>query len=241
MKNKVIFISDMHLQACEPRAIASFINVITQYKNLVDCIFILGDFFEAWLGDDHNEPWIDEIKNCLYQASQTVQIRIMTGNRDFLLGKKFLKQTGATKLEDPTLIELYGTKILLTHGDLLCTFDQKYQNYRKKVNNIWAQRALKSLPLSLRKKIAERGRKASQSYNSDLDSKTMDVNPETVNDFFQNYGAEVMIHGHTHKPNFHLHQVDGVEKTRIVLGSWHGGANAIVWDKENGAEYITQL
>ena len=152
---------------------------------------------------------------------QRVPVYFMHGNRDFLIGQRFAEKSGVTLLPDPTVIELYGQSILLTHGDVLCTLDVKHQSYRKKVNKRWVQQLFLNIPLSLRRKLAKRLREKSQQHNSTAPEHITDVTQEEVIRLMKETNTQLLIHGHTHRPGIHDVTIDNQTKKRIVLGAWH--------------------
>jgi UDP-2,3-diacylglucosamine hydrolase len=213
-------ISDLHLSETHTDTTRLFFRFIEEKAYSAEALYILGDFFEFWIGDDDLSPYHQSIINALAKLSQSgVKIFFMHGNRDFLLGKKFAKMTGATFLYDPTLIELYGRKVILTHGDQLCTDDIRYQKYRKVVSRKWVQKLFLLLPLSRRRALALKihhsnpHRKPGQ-YRPEI----ADVTDHAVQALFEQYQANDLIHGHTHRLAIHDYPNN---KKRYVLGDWH--------------------
>lgn len=218
-----LFISDLHLQESEPRIVALFSEFLKQHAPEAEALYILGDFFEAWPGDDENTPFSQKIRALLKDCvNQGTPVYMMPGNRDFLLGPRFAKDTGCTILRDPSVIQLYGQPILLLHGDTLCTQDKLHQYYRRFIQNPLLNRiGTKILPLSVRHKIGRLLRKISKKRTQNLNATIMDVIPETVSKAFKNSGARIMIHGHTHTQKIENSQTENQSYTRYVLGSWH--------------------
>lgn len=211
------FISDLHLSPDQTELTTKFIKFMQGPAREADAVYILGDLFEAWLGDDNFDDFIDKVKTSLLEARSTgVAIFFMHGNRDFLIGRGFCRTTGVTLLPDPFLLELYQHTILLTHGDLLCTDDKAYQWFRLLARNSILQSVFLLLPLAFRKFIARRLRKKSSASTNKKPLNTLDANVDTANLYFKKNHCQLMIHGHTHQPN--IHQVN--DTTRIVLGSW---------------------
>ena len=220
-----LFISDLHLQVEEPRITAAFLEFMRHRAPHADALFILGDFFEAWIGDDDRSPFNDQVIQALRQLADTgTPLYFMRGNRDFLIGKKFAAQSGMTLLDDPTVFELYGKPILLTHGDILCTLDVKHQRYRKIVMKPWLQKIFSTLPLSFRRCIAQCLRGKSKKYNAQVASHIIDVTPEAVTAMLKQYNSDLLIHGHTHRP--------GIHDDRIVLGSWHEASSLLIYNED---------
>lgn len=186
-----------------------------------DALYILGDFFEYWVGDDAMEPFHQEIADklrCYTDAGH--QLFFMPGNRDFAVGRRFLRQTGARWLQDPCTIELNGEKTLLMHGDLLCTDDEQYQKYRRRIRHPLVLGFLRLLPLSYRKKLAGRIRANSQKAKSGKRLEIMDVNRGEVIRVMEQYRVKTLIHGHTHRPDIHAVTLSNGTGQRIVLGDW---------------------
>ncbi|MDF1797452.1 MAG: UDP-2,3-diacylglucosamine diphosphatase [Coxiellaceae bacterium] len=216
-----LFLSDTHLQPSTPQANKAVLQLLQQSSD-ADAVYILGDFFEFWVGDDDNSAFNQQIIAALWQLNeQNVAVYIMRGNRDFLLGKQFAKQCGATLIEDPTLIDCYEQKVLLLHGDSLCTLDTKHQAFRRKTHNPLYIKLFGWLPLWLRRRIAKRVRYISYQRGMTLPDDIMDVTDDEVVNQIRHYKADLMIHGHTHRPAIHQHPIDGKDIPRVVLGSWH--------------------
>ena len=233
MMSQTLFISDLHLQDSEPRITATFLDFIQHRAPHADALFILGDFFETWIGDDDHTPFNDTIIHALRQLADTgVPLYFMRGNHDFLIGKKFITQCGMTLLEDPTVFKVYDKPILFTHGDILCTLDVKHQNYRKKVHQPWLQKLFLTLPLSWRQRIAERLRQHSKKRYTHTAPHIMDVTPEEVTRTMQTHDVELLIHGHTHRPAIHDIDLNGKPAHRIVLGSWHKEGSVLVYNSD---------
>lgn len=220
-----LFISDLHLQADEPQIAEIFLRFLETEARQARELYILGDLFEAWIGDDDLSPFNRKIIQALRQATESgLPIYFMRGNRDFLIGKRFAKQTGVKLLNDPTVIDLYGVPTLLMHGDSLCTLDEKHQKWRQAtLNPTYQKLALLLLPLAVRRKIGRWLRKKSGMHQKNLAESITDVNPETVIQVMQTYQATQLIHGHTHRPAIHSLPAG----QRIVLGAWHAAGNAL--------------
>lgn len=197
------FISDLHLQASEPAMCELFFSFLKKHAINADALYILGDLFEFWVGDDDDTPLHHQVIEALHKLSQQTPIYFMHGNRDFLIGKRFLKATGCELLEDPSLIDLYGTKTLLMHGDLLCTRDVKYQKFRKFSRRWLVQKLFLLKSLKKRQQIAMRYRQQSQRHTATASEEIMDVTPSEVEKYLQHYDTPLIIHGHTHRPDVH--------------------------------------
>jgi UDP-2,3-diacylglucosamine hydrolase len=235
----VLFISDLHLDGVRPDITQQFLDFLSAEAVSAERLYILGDLFEAWIGDD--DPDTDKrrvISGIRTLASRGVKCFVMHGNRDFLLGKRFCSETGTSLIEDGTVVEVYGRKVLLMHGDTLCTDDHSYQRLRRIVRNPLVQWTLRAMTLSQRQHLASRMRAGSKAHIEAADRASpliMDVNNEAVAQAFRRHRVDCLIHGHTHRPAIHTLTVDGQEKTRIVLGDWYEQGSVLRWD-ERGFE-----
>lgn len=219
------FISDLHLEASRPHVTRAFKNFLSTTARGARAIYILGDFVDAWIGDDDRSEFTRELKTALAKsASSGTRIYFLHGNRDFLIGKKFANDTGVTLLDEHTVVPLYGEKILLLHGDTLCTDDEDYMKFREKVRNPSWQRKTLRYPLFLRKMIAARMRSKSRKENANKAEEIMDVSEPTVKEMFAKYKVSKMLHGHTHRPKRHTYDYNGKQYERIVLGDWEENA-----------------
>jgi UDP-2,3-diacylglucosamine hydrolase len=218
-----LFISDCHLCESRPSIIDTFIAFLAHTAVHADALYILGDLFEYWAGDDAINLGMHAktIKALQQLSTQGVSLFVMHGNRDFLLGDDFAQATHATLLADPTLISLYGQAILLSHGDTLCTDDLDYQAFRTEVRSeAWRAQFL-SKPLSDRIAYIELIREKSAQEKSNKSMHIMDVNPTAVTQLLTSYEYPTLIHGHTHRPMQHTHQIDNHICQRWVLGDWY--------------------
>nr|WP_257224278.1 UDP-2,3-diacylglucosamine diphosphatase [Acinetobacter sp. YH12144] len=223
-----MFIADLHLSPEHPRLVRGFLALLEQYKTQHTQLYILGDWFNAWIGDDFTAPWLDEIIAALKDFTALGnQIYFQVGNRDFALGQKFLDKFHGQLLQDVDYLHISNYKIRLEHGDLLCTDDVSYQKFRKVIRNPLLLGFLKSLPLSIRQKIANGFRKKSTETKQVKSYDIMDVNAEAVEKALEQ--ADLLIHGHTHRPQ--IHDVHG--KSRIVLGDWRAEQAQILEMGEN--------
>lgn len=231
-------IADLHLSEDEPAITAGFIHFIQQQAIHADSLYILGDFFNYWIGDDDDNPLHQRVAHELKQlTAKGIPCYFIHGNRDFLIGKRYAKQCGMTILPQETVLDIYDKRILILHGDTLCTDDLAYQNYRKKVHTPWIQRVFLTLPLFIRRRIAQKMRKNSQYASSMKAESIMDVNPQAVVDALKKHQAQWMIHGHTHRPAIHEINIGGKMHFRGVLGAWHHEGSAFVIN-EQGIELI---
>ena len=214
-----LFISDLHLDPTRPAVSRAFLDLLEQQVPQADALYILGDFFEAWIGDDDDSPLIQEITTGLKSCTDNgTPVYIMHGNRDFLIGQDFCEKTGCQLLEDPSVVDLYGKPVLLAHGDALCTDDQAYMAFRQQCRNPAWQQQMLTQPLEARRELAKQLRMQSKEANSNKAEDIMDVNADAVTELMQQHPTNLLIHGHTHRPAVHN---DGTnENTRIVLGDW---------------------
>jgi len=228
-----LFISDLHLHETRPQITRAFFHFLQTQAINAEKLYILGDFFDAWVGDDDDSPLNIEVANELKKLSNSgTQIFLMHGNRDFLLGEKFAAQAGAQILAEYALIDLYGQPTLLVHGDSLCTDDSEYMAFRKQVRSpLWQQQIL-AQPLAARRVLAAQLREKSQAMNSLKAEDIMDVNQAEVVRVMQSAGVKRLIHGHTHRPARHVFDINGETAERIVLGDWHDKGWAIYADEQ---------
>lgn len=218
---RTLFISDLHLDETRRHVTQAFVNFLDQQATRSDGLYILGDLFEAWIGDDDHSVLGQEVIAALATlASAGVPTYFMHGNRDFLIGEAFCRQAGCELLPDPSVVDFYGQRTLLMHGDSLCTGDTEYMAFRAKIRDPAMQQQLLSKPLSKRRQIAAELRAGSASANSNKAEDIMDVAADEVVRQMQRHGAARLIHGHTHRPATHtLALADGYGQ-RIVLGDW---------------------
>jgi UDP-2,3-diacylglucosamine hydrolase len=217
-----LFIADLHLSVQEPAITAGFLHFVQREAIHADALYILGDLFESWIGDDDPEPLYRQVAAALKSLQHYgVPCYFIHGNRDFLLGKRFADESGMILLPEEKIVELYGRKIVILHGDTLCTDDADYQHFRRRVHNPLIQKLFLYLPLCFRLRIAAYMRNQSQQNNSDKPQRIMDVNPDAVVDTFQRNNVSWMIHGHTHRPAVHTVELPAATTHRVVLGAWH--------------------
>ena len=216
-----LFISDLHLEESRPDITEAFLGFLDGTASGVDQLYILGDFFEAWIGDDERTPLQEQIAAALRKLRDSgTDIFLMHGNRDFLIGEDFCERAGATLLDDPTVIDLHGTPTLLMHGDSLCTADVEYQKFRANMRNPQWQQMILQRPLEDRQQMARQLREISMAKNQGKEEFIMDVTPEEVVKDMEAHGVQRMIHGHTHRPAVHELIANGLPAKRIVLGDW---------------------
>ena len=221
----ILLISDLHLQEERPDITRAFLAFLEGRARQASALYILGDFFEAWIGDDAMSPFQQSICQALRQLSDAgVQLFLMHGNRDFMLGKAFCKAAGCTLLADPTRVEWNGEAVLLMHGDTLCTSDQGYMRLRKILRNPLTLFVLRHLPVATRQKLARKLRSESRQQTRMKADSIVDVTPAEVPRVMEHAGVTTLIHGHTHRPAVHKLQLGNASARRIVLGDWdsHG-------------------
>ncbi len=228
-----IFISDLHL--CPTRAAINriFFDFLCGPAARAEALYILGDLFEYWAGDDDDDPFNASVLSALREfADRGSALYMMHGNRDFLIGGHFAAATGARLLPDPTLVNLYGTTTLLMHGDTLCTEDVEYQEFRTKVRNPDFQREFLAQPLCERKQKIEKMRAQSEATKKVKPEAIMDVTPAAVEAALRSHGYPRLIHGHTHRPALHPHVVDGHRCERWVLADWYASGSYLKCDAQ---------
>ena len=224
-----LFISDLHLDPARPAITELFLDFLRTQVPGSDALYILGDLFEAWIGDDTPSTAADAVAEALHVVATTgVPVFFTPGNRDFLVGAAYAQRAGFRILPDPTVIDLYGQPTLLMHGDLLCTDDTAYQAFRAQTRDPAFQAQFLSQPLAARVAFAQQARAASHARQSELKQgdqaqfeTVTDVAPAEVDATFVRYGLDRIIHGHTHRPAIHTVQVGGRTCTRVVLGDWY--------------------
>jgi len=221
-----LFVSDVHLGEDSAPAIGQFLAFLATHAARAESLYILGDLFESWVGDDDRSPAALEVCAALKTLTASgVPCFVLHGNRDFLLGSGFCERTGCVLLTDPVVAELDGERVLITHGDALCTDDHSYQELRSIVRRSDVQRRFLALPLSVREVLAGEVRAGSRRHIARTVPTIMDVNAEAVARAFRAAGVRRMIHGHTHRPGVHDLTVDGAGAQRIVLGAWYEQGN----------------
>jgi len=217
-----LFIADLHLCEEEPAITAGFLAFLRRDARQAEALYILGDLFEAWIGDDESAPLHAEIAAELRALTRSgTPCYFIHGNRDFLVGKRFARSCGMTLLPEEKVLELYGKRVLIMHGDTLCTDDKDYQRFRHRVHNPWLQTLFLALPLFIRKHIAARMRAGSKQANNSKDMAIMDVNAGAVKQTMARHHVRCLIHGHTHRPAVHPLTINGEPAERLVLGAWH--------------------
>ena len=226
-----LFISDLHLTEERPEANERFIELLEEKAHSAEALYILGDFFEYWIGDDDlAEPFNAVIAGLLRKLS--VPLYFMHGNRDFLIGERFCAATGATLLEDPCVHEIQGVKTLLVHGDTLCTDDHDYQAWRRTARNPAFQAQFLSKSIAERRQAIVQMREKSKEVVAGKAAAIMDVNEGAVKDALRRHGVRRLIHGHTHRPGRHAVDLDGERAERWVLPDWYGRGGYLEVDRK---------
>lgn len=233
--NQTLFIADLHLSESRPDITHCFIQYINAIDPTVtDALYVLGDLFEAWIGDDDINDFTNQIAVALRELTEKgVETFFIHGNRDFLVRKRFARRASITLLPEQDVIDLYGEKAVILHGDELCTRDLEYQNFRKKARSWWWPNLVLMLPLSTRKNIARKGREKSKNNQANLADDIMDVTESEVIRCMQKHQVSLMIHGHTHRPAVHTLELHGTKANRIVLGDWYEQGSVLVVTKES--------
>jgi UDP-2,3-diacylglucosamine hydrolase len=226
-----LFISDLHIDAARPAISAQFLEFLRTEAREAAALYILGDLFESWIGDDAPDS---------AQAASIVALReltdsgvpcfVMHGNRDFLLSRQFCAASGAQLLPDPIIITLYGEPVLVMHGDALCTDDRAYQRLRATVRDADWQRRFLALSIAARRTLAGAARAGSKAHTAVMEYAITDVNGDSVAMALRAAGTSTLLHGHTHRPAIHALEVDGRPRTRIVLGDWYDQGSVLRWD-----------
>jgi len=217
----ILLISDLHLEEGRPDITRAFLGLLAGRARNAESLYILGDFFEAWIGDDAMSPFQRSICQALRTLSDSgTNVFLMHGNRDFMIGKAFCKAAGCTFLKDPSVVNFNGEPVLLMHGDSLCTRDEAYMRMRRYLRHPLTLWVLRHLPLSTRHKLARKLRSESRAQTRMKANDIVDVTPDEVVRVMAESGVQTLIHGHTHRPAVHDVQLDGTTAQRIVLGDW---------------------
>ena len=231
MSEEYLFISDCHLDTSRPEVTATLVDFLEKRAVSARYLFILGDLFEVWLGDDDPAPEHQRVIALLRQLGRNAELFFMAGNRDFLLGKTFAAENNITLLDEPHLLQLDQTRTVLVHGDILCTDDHDYQAFRSMVRVPEWQSGFLSKPLLERQHLAAQMRSYSADAMVQKSMQIMDVNPAAVQNCFRDNEASVIIHGHTHRPAVHRYDSN---LTRFVLGDWDRKPSYLSWQQEQG-------
>jgi len=226
-----LFVSDLHLEAERPDIADQFLKFLQTDASEADDLYILGDLFEVWVGDDDANAHYVTIKRALRKLVDSgIPVFFMHGNRDFMIGQKFANETGVRILEDPHKVLMYGQHALLSHGDALCTDDVQYQRIRKMTRDPDWQATILARPLKDRLRMAEEARRQSLEQTINLSMEIMDVNQDAVKKIIQSYKVDILLHGHTHRPAIHDVDLGSRKAKRIVLGDWYTQGSLVRWD-----------
>jgi len=227
-----LFISDLHLEANRPEIADQFLRFLETESLHAERLYILGDLFESWVGDDDPNEHYAWIKQALRKLTRRgIPVFFMHGNRDFMIGEAFAEETGVTVIEDPSIIEIYGNSVLLSHGDAYCTDDVEYQGMREMSRDPEWQAMMLGKSLEERLLFAAQARATSKASSSSIKEDITDVNTDAIDEALRAAGVYIMVHGHTHRPAVHDFVVDGQPARRIVLGDWYDQGSVIRWDK----------
>lgn len=229
-----LFIADLHLHTEEPAITAGFLHFLDGVAREADALYILGDLFEAWIGDDDPNPLHQRVADAIRALVDSgVPCYFIHGNRDFLLGKRFARESGMQLLPQEKVLNLYGRNVLIMHGDTLCTDDAGYQAFRAKVHQPWLQTLFLALPLFIRHRVAAKMRAGSRAANSSKSLAIMDVNQQAVIEAMEKHRVQWLIHGHTHRPAVHQLTANDAPAWRAVLGAWHSEGSMIRVSESN--------
>jgi UDP-2,3-diacylglucosamine hydrolase len=236
--SRALFISDLHLSGDQPQLSAQLFRFLAGEARGARALYILGDLFDAWLGDDvldaaDGDALAREVANGLRALGDSgTEVMLMHGNRDFLLGAGFARASGAQLIEDPTIVTLGARRVVLLHGDTLCTADVAYQKFRVMARSKPFQAEFLAKPLAARRLLAQEYRAKSEQTKRATPEEIMDVTPSAVDDAFRRHGVSCMIHGHTHRPATHVHEVEGRHCERWVLPDWDRRGGYLVAERD---------
>jgi len=225
---RLLFIADLHLDAAVPATLARFRHFCHRHGGSADALYILGDLFEAWAGDDSDDEAARSARQALAELSATgTEVLLLHGNRDFLIGQDFMDGCGSQLLDDPCVIEWDGRRIALCHGDSLCTADEAYQALRRQLRSPETRSALLARPRAERETLARQAREASRRAGANKPDAITDVTQTAVDALLDELDADVLIHGHTHRPGDHRWQHHGRMRRRLVVGAWSDHADFV--------------
>ncbi|MBD1390302.1 UDP-2,3-diacylglucosamine diphosphatase [Neiella sp. HB171785] len=239
MSGITYLLSDMHVTEQRPDITQTLLDFLAGPAKQADAVYLLGDVFDYWVGDDYRTDTIDQVKAALAALSAAgVALYFIAGNRDFLIGRRFSKETGVTILPEHSVVDLYGQSALLMHGDTLCTLDVDYQKFRRKSRSWWWPLLMLRLPLKVRTRIAENMKKQSKSAKSEKSMTIMDVTQTEVERQMTLHQSRLLIHGHTHRQAIHSLDIDGKQGRRIVLGDWFKQGNVLACTDDGEIRFI---
>lgn len=229
-----LFVSDLHLDDVRPRIVKAFERFCAGEARRADALYVLGDLFEAYIGDDDDAALNARVATALHGvADASVPVHFIAGNRDFLVGADYARRASFDLLADGSIVDLYGTPTLLLHGDVLCTDDAAYLAFRQQVRDPAWQQAFLAQPLAARRAFAAQARDASRAHTSKTDMAIMDVNQAAVERALRSASVTRMIHGHTHRPAIHAFMLDGKPAQRSVLGDWYEQGSVLRVTRDN--------
>lgn len=238
-RGRHLFVSDLHLDATAPDAVAQFRQFLQHEARDSDGLYILGDLFETWIGDDDDDATRSEICAALRELTAAgTPCHVIPGNRDFLLGRDFESRTGCKVLPDPVLLQTANVRAVISHGDLFCTADHAYQQFRTLTRSTAFRQGFLGLPLATRRTLALMARASSREHTRQLRGEIMDVSVAAVAAALRCGNSRLLIHGHTHRPGIHQHMVDGHSATRIVLGDWYDQGSCLVLNADGTFELL---
>jgi len=228
-----LFVSDLHLESARPEIGAQFLDFLMKEAVSADALYILGDLFESWIGDDDPNAHYAEIKRALrLMAEHDVPVCFMHGNRDFLVGERFAEEARVEILSDPVVRNIHGDAVLLSHGDAYCTDDAVYQAARRMTRDPRWQARMLEKPIAERQAIAATARAESIAHGQSISAEISDVNPQAIESVMREHGVRLMLHGHTHRPAVHRFTLDGEPAKRIVLGDWYEQGSVVRWNAD---------
>ncbi|MAF83025.1 MAG: UDP-2,3-diacylglucosamine diphosphatase [Chromatiales bacterium] len=234
-----LFISDLHLHPSRPAVTDCFIRFLEESASTASTLYILGDLFEVWIGDDNPDPHHRRVISALRRFTDAgPECFFARGNRDVIIGRRFRTETGVQLLEESTVIELYDTRALISHGDELCTDDHAYQRFRLRARNPTWRALFLAMPLQARNYLAQHLRNRSKADTALKPEDIIDASPEAITDAFVEHRVSMMIHGHTHRPGIQNLEVFRKPRTRIILGDWYEQGSVLRWD-ESGYRLVT--
>lgn len=238
-KGYALFISDLHLSESGAAVNQLFFSFLQTQAIHADALFILGDLFETWLGDDDLSPYNSSVIAAIKKLSASIPVYFMAGNRDFLIGRAFAKASGCTILPDPSVVRLYGKPVLLAHGDALCQSDRLHLIFRSFIHKPWLQRLFLKLPLPWRRKVATGLRKRSKQRTKQLPFAIMDTEQSAIEQLMRIHYVKQIIHGHTHRPSIHHFLLDGELAERVVLNDWDISGNVLIYPSDHRVRLTT--
>ncbi|GAA4872161.1 UDP-2,3-diacylglucosamine diphosphatase [Ferrimonas pelagia] len=235
---RTLIIGDLHLCPSRPDITAAFARFVEHELENVEALYIVGDLFEFWIGDDDINAFTDQIAQIIQAATAKTQVYFSHGNRDFALGQRFSQRTGMILLPEIACVELYGHTTVILHGDSLCTDDVEYQKFRTLRNKPWFRFVTAAMPLKLRRYLSDRGRAKSKDRAQQDDYQIVDVTEQAVDSVMREYNASRMIHGHTHRPC--IHQLDE-GRERLVVGDWYSQESVLVLTQDGATLHRSAL